>query len=143
MLPGDVNEFDIADKLKLTINQIRNSIYKFERFNLVSSYRKKDRKKGWYIYFFTFNKNEAEKLVIKMKQDKIKKLENLFNRESEHDFYTCPNQCMRLTLENAMENSFMCLECNSLLQPEKKERNVKKINNQIKELKDKLKKIVE
>lgn len=137
----NVNEFDIANKLKLTINQIRNRIYKFEKYNLLNSVRKKDRKKGWYIYFFTFNNNEAEKLVIRLRQDKIKKLENLLKREAEHDFYTCPNQCIRVALENAMENNFMCLECNSLLQPEKKEKNIKKIESEIKQLKEELKRI--
>lgn len=137
----NVNEFDIANKLKLTINQIRNIIYKFEKYNLLNSARKKDRKKGWYIYFFTFNNNEAEKLVIKLKQDKIKRLENLLSMESKQEFYVCPNQCMRVTLESAMENNFMCMECNSLLQPEKKERNIKRIESEIKQLKEELKNI--
>ena len=47
----NVNEFSIAEKLDMTINQIRNLIYKFEKYNLIGSTRKKDRKKGWYIYF--------------------------------------------------------------------------------------------
>lgn len=137
----NVNEFDIAKKLKLTINQIRNLIYKFEKYNLVASIRKKDRKKGWYIYFFTFNKKEAEKLVVKFKEEKVKKLERIIDIESEHEFYTCPNQCIRTTLENAMENNFMCPECNSLLQPEKREKNIQKIKKQTEDLKEELKRI--
>lgn len=135
----NINEFDIAAKLKLTINQIRNVIYKFEKYNLISSTRKKDRKKGWYIYFFTFNQGEAEKTVLKLKEEKIRKLKNLLELEAAHEFYACPNQCMRITIENAMENSFMCHECSSLLQPEKKDRNTGKVKYEIESLKKELK----
>lgn len=137
----NVNEFHIAEKLKLTINQIRNIIYKFEQYNLVSSTRKKDRKKGWYIYFFTLSEKEAEKTAVQLKKNKIEQLKKQLNRESSHEFYSCPNKCIRTNVENAIENNFMCLECNSLLQPEEKEKNITKIERQIKELEEELKKI--
>ena len=137
----NVNEFDIANKLKLTINQIRNIIYKFEQYNLVSSHRKKDRKKGWYIYFFTFNNKQAEETVITIKKRKIEILKKQLDRESMHDFYMCTNKCVRLTIENAMEQNFMCNECNSLLVPEDKEKNVSRVNKQIKEIEEELKQI--
>ncbi len=136
----NVNEFTIADKLKLTINQIRNIIYKFEQYNLVTSTRKKDRKKGWYIYFFTLNKKQTEDLVVQLKENKTTILKRQLDRETAHEFYTCPNRCMRLTLENAMEHNFMCSECGSLLEPEEKEKNMQRINKQIKDLEDELKK---
>ena len=41
-----VNEFIIAKKLDLTINQTRNVLYKLADEGLVSSIRKKDKKKG-------------------------------------------------------------------------------------------------
>ena len=47
-----VNEFLIAKKLSITINQTRNLLYKLSDFGLVSSIRKKDKKKGWYTYFW-------------------------------------------------------------------------------------------
>ena len=43
-----VNEFSIAKKLDITINQTRNILYKIADKGLVSSIRKKDKKKGWY-----------------------------------------------------------------------------------------------
>mgnify|MGYP001579745958 FL=1 len=42
-----INEFIIAKKLNLTINQTRNLLYKLSDYGLVSSIRKKDKKKGW------------------------------------------------------------------------------------------------
>ena len=46
-----VNEFLIAKKIGLTINQTRNILYKLSDSGLVSSIRKKDKKKGWFTYF--------------------------------------------------------------------------------------------
>ena len=130
----NVNEFTIAEKLKLTINQIRNIIYKFEQYSLVSSTRKKDRKKGWYIYFFTFNDKHSEKVVVQLMKDKVKILERQLEREKSHEFYICPNKCMRLTIENAMENQFMCTECGSLMTAEDNDKNVTRIRKRIEEI---------
>jgi transcription initiation factor IIE alpha subunit len=47
-----VNEFIIAKKLEITINQARNLLYRLSESGLVSSIRKKDKKKGWYTYFW-------------------------------------------------------------------------------------------
>jgi transcription initiation factor IIE alpha subunit len=44
---------------------------------------------------------------------------------------------MRLTTENAMENSFMCLECGNLLELESQEKNLTRIKKAIKELETK------
>ncbi len=137
----NVNEFTIAEKLKLTINQIRNIIYKFEQYNLINSTRKKDRKKGWYIYFFTLNKKQIEDTVLQLKQNKINILKKQFDREDSNNFYTCPNKCMRLTIENAMEHQFMCAECGTLLEPEDKDKNVAKIKKIVKDLEEELEKI--
>ena len=137
----NVNEFSIAEKLKLTINQIRNLIYKFEQHNLVTSTRKKDRKKGWYIYFFTLNPKQLEDITIQFKEKKVNILQRQLDRESSHDFYTCPNKCMRLPIENAMEHQFMCSECGSLLEPENKENNVTKVKKLMKGLEEELKKL--
>ena len=46
----DVNEFLIAKKLGLTINQTRNILYKLSDFGLVSFIRKKDKRKGSSTY---------------------------------------------------------------------------------------------
>jgi transcription initiation factor TFIIE subunit alpha len=133
----NVDEFLIANKLQISINQLRNLIYKFEQHNLITSTRKKDRKKGWYIYFFTQNEKQIEELVAKLRNEKIKDLQRQLDKEAAHEFYRCPNKCMRLTTENAMENSFMCLECGNLLELESQEKNLTRIKKAIKELETK------
>jgi len=56
----NVNEFLIAKKLGLTINQTRNVLYRLADEGLVSFIRKKDNKKGgWYTYFWTLNSGKS------------------------------------------------------------------------------------
>jgi len=56
----NVNEFLIAKKLDVTINQARNVLYKLAEEGLVSFIRKKDKKNGgWYTYFWTLNAKKS------------------------------------------------------------------------------------
>src|SRR3989339_1789065 len=71
-----VNEFILAKKLNLTINQTRNILYKLSDDGLVSSTRKKDKKKGWYTYFWTFNIDRALLLLQKGLRNEIEQLEH-------------------------------------------------------------------
>ena len=71
----NVNEFLIAKKLKLTINQTRNILYKLADEGIVSFIRKKDsRKGGWYTYFWTIN---PEKGMMKFKGSLTKMISDL------------------------------------------------------------------
>jgi len=114
----NINEFIIAEKLKMPINQLRNIMYKFESYNLLSSTRKKDRKKGWYIYFWTFNLDKAQEVVLKLKKERLNFLKRKTNDEQEQDFFSCPKKCHRIPYQEAMENSFKCTECGMLLEQE-------------------------
>lgn len=111
-----VNEFVIAKKLDLTINQVRNILYKISDFGLVSSIRKKDKKKGWYTYFW---KIETVKALEFLKETLSKKTENAEHQIKSREikrFYHCPRCHMELTEENALLNNFTCPECGSILE---------------------------
>jgi len=127
----DVNEFDIATKLGMEINVIRNTLYKFEKHNLVTFFRKKDRKKGWYLYFYTFNKKEAEYLVIKLKKKTIILLEKHILDYENHEYYVCPNKDSRKEIEEALEQNFICTECGEILQPQENTIVIKKLKKEV------------
>ena len=107
----DVNEFLIAKKMEMTINQIRNILYKLSAEGLVSFIRKKDKRKGWYIYYWTLN---TEKCLIQLEQSlnrKIEKLqEKLGNRENRR-YYFCKTCDIEVGEETALEHGFSCEEC--------------------------------
>ncbi|MCK5044038.1 hypothetical protein KAR52_03495 [Candidatus Pacearchaeota archaeon] len=109
-----VNEFIIAKKLDVTINQARNILYKISDHSLVSSIRKKDKKKGWYTYFW---KIEILKSLEFLKGILIKKMNQLNyqikSRETK-EFYVCEKCNIEFNAENAMLHDFICNECGNI-----------------------------
>jgi len=107
----DVNEFLIAKKMELTINQVRNILYKLSADNLVSFIRKKDKRKGWYIYYWTLN---TEKCLVKLEGSLVAKIDELNgilrNRETKR-FYVCKPCGIEVGEEKALEHGFSCEEC--------------------------------
>ncbi len=107
----DVNEFNIAKRMNLTINQVRNILYKLSADGLVSFIRKKDKRKGWYIYYWTLG---SEKCLVKLEQALMKKIADLNallrSRETKR-FYVCKPCGIEVSEEKALEHGFSCEEC--------------------------------
>jgi len=109
-----VNEFLIAKKLDITINQTRNVLYKISDQGLVSSIRKKDKKKGWYTYFWkieVLKSLEFLKNILIKRKDQIDKQIN--SRETK-EFYFCKRCNIEFNQENALLNDFTCNECGDI-----------------------------
>lgn len=107
----NVNEFIIAKKLDMTINQTRNLLYRLSDYGLVSSIRKKDKKKGWYTYFW---KIETLKSLEFLKAELAKKLAQFNSQVKSREtklFYVCDRCNIEFTEENALLHDFTCSEC--------------------------------
>tara|TARA_Y100000310_G_C20473880_1_gene711429 strand:+ start:82 stop:855 length:774 start_codon:yes stop_codon:yes gene_type:complete len=107
----DVNEFLIAKKLELTINQTRNILYKLSDFGLVSFIRKKDKRKGWYIYFWTLNVYESLNLLEQKMKQELEHLKNQLKSRNEKRFYMCDTCNIEVSEDVALLNDFTCSEC--------------------------------
>src|SRR3989344_7829324 len=70
----NVSEFKLAESLKKEVNSTRNMLYRLYDHNLVSFVRKKDKKKGWYIYYWTFDMKKVKYLLNSIKKTKVTKL---------------------------------------------------------------------
>ena len=109
-----VNEFTISKKLDLTINQTRNLLYKLSEKGLVSSIRKKDKRKGWYTYFW---KIEISKTLIFLRDliGKRKDLiqEQLHNRKTKQ-YYFCGTCNVEFEEAQALLLNFTCNECGGI-----------------------------
>jgi len=113
----NVNEFLIAKKLKLTINQTRNILYKLADDGLVSFVRKKDSKKGgWYTYFWTLNHDKG---LMRFRDILLNSLDNLkkdIKTKKTERFFYCANCNLEFTEEAALTHDYMCPECGQILQ---------------------------
>lgn len=109
-----INEFLIAKKLDITINQTRNLLYKIADQGIVSSIRKKDKKKGWYTYFWRIEILKAlEFLKSNLDKEMGQILSQVKSREVKQ-FYICSTCNVEYSEENALMHDFMCPECGSV-----------------------------
>jgi transcription initiation factor TFIIE subunit alpha len=131
----NVSEFKLAESMKLEVNVVRNMLYRLYHANLVSFTRRKDKKKGWYIYYWTFRLRQIKYLAVQLKKDKMEKLQDRLSRERETSFYICPASCMRLDFERAVGFEFKCPECGEIMQQEHNEAKIKAIEDELKSLK--------
>ena len=127
----NVNEFKIAEKMKRNINEVRNILYKLSSFNLITSTRKKDKRKGWYTYFWTLDVEKALGTLLKFKEQEMKNLEHLVKSRQMKQFYFCEADNIEMSEETALHHNFLCPECNQLLQPANEEKKLKEINTRV------------
>lgn len=132
----NVSEFKLADKLKLEVNATRNMLYRLHTHNLVTYNRKKDREKGWYISYWTFNKRRIKELMVGTKKEEISKLQERLKNEmdNENSYFICPTMCTRVDFEQATELDYKCPECGQLLKHQDNTKTIQHLKEKLKAL---------
>lgn len=135
----NVNEFLISKKLKLTINQTRNILYKLADEGLVSFIRKKDSKKGgWYTYFWTLNSGKS---LVKFQETLSRNLEQIKQQlelRKQGRFYVCKYCHKEFNEENALLQDYICPECGEVLEVKDMIQEINSMEKEITKLEDAL-----
>ena len=133
----NISDFKIAEKVKTDIHEIRNILYRLYNHNLVTYYRKKDRQKGWYISYWTFNKKRIGDLMYKVHYSKIEKFQKRLAEEEKNkgNIYLCPNACVRVNFDKATDLDFKCPECGVILNHQDNGKTIDFLKDRLKELK--------
>ncbi len=135
----NVSEFKLAEHFNLTVNQIRNMLYRMYAHNLVDFTRKKDKKKGWYIYYWDFYLKKAFEAALVHKEKRLGVLKELLKREVSGQYFSCPDNDVRLEFERAIEHGFKCPECDKVLVQDNNSRKVQRLTKTIEELEGEVK----
>ena len=109
-----VNEFLIAKKMDITINQARNILYKLSDSGLVSSIRKKDKRKGWYTYFWKIEILKSLEFLKDALKKRIDQLNHQIKSREVKQFYICERCKIEFNEENALLHDFTCNECGNI-----------------------------
>ena len=135
----NVNEFLIAKKLNMTINQTRNILYKLADSGLVHFMRKKDLKSGgWYTYFWTL---DDYKCLVNYRNSLLKEIE-----QQEHSlqtmktkqFFVCKTCGTEVMEEQALLHDFTCVECGQVYSLKDSTESVKEMEKLINKLRDRV-----
>lgn len=130
-----ISEFIIAEELDMEIHLTRNLLYRLLEFNIVSFLRKKDRIKGWYICYWDFNEKMIPEIALKIKNNKLNKLQERLEQEKSNTFFMCKNACARMVFDKAIEQNFKCPECGEIMNEQDNKRTIEFLTERIKELK--------
>ena len=135
----NVNEFLIAKKLSMTINQTRNILYKLADEGLVYFNRKKDSKSGgWYTYFWTLDEFKCVVYYRERMLKEIEQLESSLGVKKTKQFYFCKTCGMEVTEEQALLYEFTCLECGEVFALKDSSDSIREVEKQIQKMKNKV-----
>ncbi|MBD3202878.1 hypothetical protein GF327_01170 [Candidatus Woesearchaeota archaeon] len=128
-----ISEFVIAEETNIEIHQVRNILYRLNNHNLAIYIRKKDRKKGWYISYWTLNYKRFQELYEKYQKKRVEKLKDKLKKEQEsrEGLFICPKLCSRMSFDKAMEHQFKCPECGTILQKQDNSRTIEHLKEMI------------
>ena len=130
---NEIDEFTLSEKLDIQINKLRSILYKLYDKKLVSFTRRRDRKKGWYLYSWSAVPSQLLFLMRKKYEKRIKHFKKLL----QGDYYYCEKCDKIYTLEEAARSMFLCPICGEPLIPSREIKS--KIEVKIKKLERKLK----
>jgi transcription initiation factor TFIIE subunit alpha len=137
----NISEFDLAKKIKKDIKVVRKMLYLLYNFNLVGFTRKKDKQKGWYIYYWTLLPESIKFNYFKMKRELMERYQQQLDDEQGELFFVCPNDCVRLNFDQAMEFEFHCPECGELINQDEGDKQRAELKKKIEKLQEELEKL--
>jgi len=134
-----VNEFLLAKKMGITINQTRNILYQLSGLGLVSSVRKKDKKKGWYTYSWKFEVLKCLEFLKNLVFSHKNKIEEEIRAKNSKVFYACTQCGLEFDEEQALLMDFTCDECGEIFTIKDNIKQVRDLEKSLKKIDEKLK----
>lgn len=135
---GEVTDEELADELRLELNDVRRALFILYENDLASYRRLRDEDSGWLTYLWTF---EYENIPEQLESEMYRLLEALEERhqyELENEFYLSEEAGLRFEFGEAMEFGFQCPETGAELRPMENTRLVESMEGRIEELRDEL-----
>jgi len=115
---NEMTDDEIAKILDAPINEVRIILHKLFDARLLKYRRERDKKIGWYVYFWRITDENAEIIYKQRKRKVLEKLKKRLIYETQNTFYACSNRDIpRLTFDDAFNNMFKCPVCGAILEP--------------------------
>ncbi len=133
-----VSEIEIAEELQIEMNAARSMLYKLYHVNLATYDRRKDKKRGLYVYHWSF---DATRVPIIAKDMTIKRIDKLKEKVklAHEPCFACDNNCSRVEFDQAIYFDFKCPECGQIMNHFSREKEIQKMNEEIKKLEKSIK----
>ncbi|MBU0635918.1 hypothetical protein KKE06_02740 [Candidatus Micrarchaeota archaeon] len=141
-LKRDTTDEEIAKKVKAKITEIRTALNRLHYRGIACYQKTRNQKTGWYSYTWNIKTKRIAELITEQQLEEVLKLEKKRDFEQNYVFFNCKKGCGNHPFEIAAEYQFRCPECGKTLESTNNEkkirdinRNIKKIGNQLEEIK--------
>ncbi len=129
-----VSEDAIARRLKMRVNDVRKPLYALAEKGIAIYEKKRDpKKKWWYLYFWSLNRERIAGLIRETKMKELEKLKRQLEDERRYEF-ECKSCQKKYLHEEALESDYLCSECGSTLETARTTVIVRKLEVDIKRL---------
>ena len=120
---GEATENEIAEATNLKINSVRRALNLLAERGLIAYRRVRavdSDGRTTTVYYWRVNGENLKAMVEARKRAVIEKLRQLLEHEEQTYYYVCPYDGTRYTMDEAMEYSFTCPRCGSMLVPDER-----------------------
>ncbi len=107
---------EIAEELGIEINDVRRALFYLYELGLADYRRKRDDDTGWMEYYWKIHYEREDEVLRRELLKTKKKLQEKLKLEESSVYYLCPNGCIKVNYEEAMDLGFMCPRCGEELQ---------------------------
>jgi transcription initiation factor TFIIE subunit alpha len=113
----ELTDDEVANRTGIRINLVRRILYELYENRLATYRRVRDENSGWYIYYWQLDPERALGYVTANQRQLLQKLEEQLERERNTMFFSCNDNCQKISFEQAAENDFKCPKCGGKLEP--------------------------
>ncbi len=112
---NEYTDEDIAKETGIRVNTVRKVLYRLYDNRLASYRRTRDKKTGWYIYYWKMDLARASEVMRNLEREYLQELQDKLEFERSNVFFSCGNGCEKVIFDVASENDFKCPECSGML----------------------------
>ncbi len=114
---GELTDEIIAEELDIKLNQVRKALYRLHDLELATFRRIRDKTTGWFIFYWKLHPEKITSLVFTKQRNVLEKIQTRLSYEEGNMFFSCLTpSCNRVTFQNAMEQDFICVDCEERLE---------------------------
>lgn len=112
---NEYTDEEIAKETGIRVNTVRKVLYRLYDNRLASYRRTRDKKTGWYIYYWKMDLNKASEIMKNVEREYLQKLLQKLEHERSNMFFSCGNGCEKVVFDAASETNFKCPACSGTL----------------------------
>ncbi len=136
---GGLSDDDIESVTGYRQSEIRKILRLLEDYGIAVHRRRRHPEKEVSRYFWRVDPDNINIVLLNRKKLVLQRLKERLKYEEENTFYVCPSDGTRYTLQQALENDYICPRCGSVLEEEDRSGGISKLRSRIEALEEEIK----